>query len=40
MTTLDLFRRDFVLSIKPEYALKIVEGEKKSNCVVAFHRAR
>jgi predicted transcriptional regulator len=29
MTTLDLFRHDFVLSIKPEYALKIVEGVKK-----------
>ena len=29
MTTLDLFRHDFVLSIKPEYAIKIVEGVKK-----------
>jgi predicted transcriptional regulator len=29
MTTLDLFRHDFVLSIKPEYATKIVEGVKK-----------
>ncbi len=29
MTTLDLFRHDFVLSIKPEYATKIVDGVKK-----------
>jgi predicted transcriptional regulator len=29
MTTLDLFRHDFVLSIKPEYATKIVDGLKK-----------
>jgi predicted transcriptional regulator len=29
MNTLDLFRHDFVLSIKPEYATKIVDGVKK-----------
>jgi predicted transcriptional regulator len=29
MSTYDLFRHDFVLSIKPEYATKIVEGLKK-----------
>ncbi len=29
MATFDLFRHDFVLSIKPEYATKIVEGVKK-----------
>ena len=29
MSTFDLFRHDFVLSIKPEYATKIVEGLKK-----------
>jgi predicted transcriptional regulator len=29
MNNLDLFRHDFVLSIKPEYATKIVEGLKK-----------
>jgi predicted transcriptional regulator len=29
MSTLDLFRHDFVLSIKPEYATKIVEGLKQ-----------
>lgn len=28
MANLDLFRHDFVLSIKPEYATKIVEGLK------------
>jgi predicted transcriptional regulator len=28
VTTLDLFRHDFILSIKPEYATKIVEGLK------------
>jgi predicted transcriptional regulator len=28
MNTLDLFRHDFVLSIKPEYATKIVDGLK------------
>jgi predicted transcriptional regulator len=28
MATLDLFRHDFVLSIKPEYATKIIAGEK------------
>lgn len=28
MSTLDLFRHDFVLSIKPEYATKIVAGLK------------
>jgi predicted transcriptional regulator len=28
MKTLDLFRHDFVLSIKPEYATKIIAGEK------------
>lgn len=28
MSSLDLFRHDFVLSIKPEYATKIVEGLK------------
>jgi predicted transcriptional regulator len=28
MKTLDLFRHDFVLSIKPEYAAKIISGEK------------
>lgn len=28
VSTLDLFRHDFVLSIKPEYATKIVEGLK------------
>ncbi len=28
MTALDLFRHDFVLSIKPEYAAKIIAGEK------------
>lgn len=27
--TLDLFRHDFVVSIKPEYATKIVVGDKK-----------
>lgn len=29
MSTLDLFRHDFVVSIKPEYATKIISGEKK-----------
>ncbi|MER8601260.1 hypothetical protein [Mesorhizobium sp. M0768] len=29
MSNLDLFRHDFVLSIKPEYAIKIVSGQKK-----------
>lgn len=29
MNNLDLFRHDFVLSIKPQYAVKIVEGLKK-----------
>lgn len=29
MTNLDLFKQDFVLSIKPEYATKIVDGLKK-----------
>lgn len=29
MNNLDLFRHDFVLSIKPEYATKIVAGLKK-----------
>jgi predicted transcriptional regulator len=29
MNNLDLFRHDFILSIKPEYATKIVEGLKK-----------
>jgi predicted transcriptional regulator len=28
MSNLDLFRRDFILSIKPEYAARIVEGLK------------
>jgi predicted transcriptional regulator len=28
MKTLDLFRHDFVLSIKPEYATKIIAGQK------------
>jgi predicted transcriptional regulator len=28
MNTLDLFRHDFVVSIKPEYATKIVDGLK------------
>jgi predicted transcriptional regulator len=28
MKTLDLFRHDFVLSIRPEYATKIISGEK------------
>jgi predicted transcriptional regulator len=28
MNNLDLFRHDFVVSIKPEYALKIIEGCK------------
>jgi predicted transcriptional regulator len=28
MSTLDLFRHDFVLSIKPEYAIPIVQGSK------------
>ncbi len=29
MSTLDLFRHDFIVSIKPEYATKITSGEKK-----------
>lgn len=29
MSTFDLFRHDFVLSIRPEYATKIISGEKK-----------
>lgn len=29
MSTFDLFRHDFVLSIRPEYATKIMSGEKK-----------
>lgn len=29
MSTLDLFRHDFVLSIKPQYATRIVDGLKK-----------
>ena len=29
MTTLDLFRHDFILSIRPEYADKIVDGLKR-----------
>lgn len=29
MSAFDLFRHDFVLSIKPEYATKIVEGMKQ-----------
>lgn len=29
MTNLDLFKQDFVLSIKPEYATRIVDGLKK-----------
>jgi predicted transcriptional regulator len=28
MSTFDLFRHDFVLSIRPEYATKIMSGEK------------
>lgn len=28
MSTLDLFRHDFVLSIKPEYAFPIIQGTK------------
>lgn len=28
MTTFDLFRHDFILSIRPEYATKIMSGEK------------
>jgi len=29
MSNLDLFRHDFVVSIKPEYATRIIRGEKK-----------
>lgn len=29
MKTLDLFRHDFVLSIRPEYATKIINGQKR-----------
>jgi hypothetical protein len=31
MSTLDLFRHDFVLSIRPEYATKIMSGEEKES---------